>query len=746
MISSNELSESELIALLEGRSHNFTPEQLDALTKIGAILLLEEKATGEAIFGLYQIADNYSSEISRFAREALMRLASKENQPAIDVLYQLALRENQQGLRQWLLTRPYLPQDHSLKLLLEWLVEASPQNLENLPELTRAFFQYYSPELQNTLLNHARNTPFKRWAQLITTIFKFNESHIPDLIHEFNTLSEKERNVAIVALIMKAREGNPSAFDALAYLHIHYDLSAVVEFLENEHYAPQDPQIRALYLFFTSRMEEYQQADYQNAFLLDAYQRADKSLRYRILQQARRTGQIAWIQRLETERGEVRFLADLSDAEWETTLKNLVQAERYEDLWRLAQHASPYWSTVILTLLMNKNWHPLYAGEKEGFTELCELAQACAGTLPKPSLVKKFAALERQISSLAIHPQEKFLAAGSSGQSIFVWELPEGKPVMPAPASPYPNHRVLLFSENGEYLVSAGGDHRLRVFRMSNQSVIKTFDGHRGQVRSMHFSLDGKLLYSAGFDGTVRVWRFPMGTELYQTSFEDKEIFSILPFSDGNLLAVAGYSAEIKILSLPDLRLVHTIPACPEGNFLLAGSSSSDILIASGKDRILRAWNGRTGHFLWQSGPLSSPPVGLFLHPDSEHLMFGTASGTLGFLRVSNPSAASQMIVQDSPFTALTLSTSGNMIAGANDAGIIHLWDNTLYLWTRFIRVPGSPLPIHNLADQIDKGKVHPNDLPWAKFILAFWKWISRYDVEVGEPALISVGEFDIEI
>lgn len=86
------------------------------------------------------------------------------------------------------------------------------------------------------------------------------------------------------------------------------------------------------------------------------------------------------------------------------------------------------------------------------------------------------------------------------------------------------------------------------------------------------------------------------------------------------------------------------------------------------------------------------------------------------------------------------------MIAGANDAGIIHLWDNTLYLWTRFIRIPGSPLPIPNLEEQIEKGKVHPNDLPWAKFILAFWKWISRYDIEVGEPALISVGEFDIEI
>jgi hypothetical protein len=55
-------------------------------------------------------------------------------------------------------------------------------------------------------------------------------------------------------------------------------------------------------------------------------------------------------------------------------------------------------------------------------------------------------------------------------------------------------------------------------------------------------------------------------------------------------------------------------------------------------------------------------------------------------------------------------------------------------------------LPIPNLEEQIEKGKVRPNDLPWAKFILAFWKWISRYDIEVGEPALISVGEFDIEI
>ncbi|BAJ63678.1 WD40 repeat domain-containing protein [Anaerolinea thermophila] len=746
MVTSEDFSVSDLRALLEENIDIFSSDQIHYLVQAGCILLLEEKATEEAIQTLYQISENGSAEISNFATEALKRLASQENEPAVDALYQLALKENQQGLRQWLLAKPYIPQHLELKVLLEFLVEENPQQIDRLPALTQAFFQFYSLELQNTLLLHTKKTPFERWIHLLIIIQNLSDSDIFEIVNQFNTLSEIERKALTDALIRKAKEGSSVAFDTLAMLHIHYDLPEIVEFLQREEYLPLELPLRALYLFFTNQIEEYLQSDYEFSSLLDTYQRASKSLRHRILQQARRIGQVSWLQRLGSEKGEVRFLADLSDHEWEETLSHLSQAERYEDLWRLAQHASPYWSVVILTLLQRKEWHPLPPPEHEAYVELCALAQPCTEALPKPALVNTLYSPERLISSLAFDVSGKYLAAGSSGQTIFVWNLPEGKMLIPAPAAPYPNHRAVLFSPDGEFLVSAGGDHRLRVFRMTTQSVVKTFEGHRGQIRSIHFSPDGKILYSAGFDGSVRAWRFPMGTELYQSSFPEKEIFAILPFAEGRLLAVAGYSPNIRILSLPDLKQVHSIPGCAEGNFFLAGHFSSDFVIAGGKDRILRTWNGKTGSFLWQFGPLASPPVGMFLHPDGEHLLYGTRSGTLGFIRVSNPTAATQVLIQEDTFSSLALSPDGAWIAGVNDAGIIHLWDNTLYLWTRFVHRPGSTLPIQDLEDRMNRGRVPRSELPWAKFILAFWKWISRFDVEVEAPQLISAGEFDIEI
>lgn len=737
---------SDLRLLLEGKTEHFSNEQYQQLITAGAVLFLESIATDEAIQILSLMVERSTPEISTFALEALMRLANKEHPLAIDLLYRHALKENLQGLRQWLLAKPHIPSDNSLKILLEWLVDASPQKIERLSDLTVAFFRYYSPDLQNTILLHSRNTPFHRWAKSIAIIKNLQKNDIDALTNEFNSFSDKERSVFLEALFNQAKQGNPVAYDLLINLHIHYDLSGVAEFLQAEQYIPEDARLRALYFFFTSQVEEYIQNDYQNAFLIDTYQRASKSLRYRILQQARRTGQIAWLQNLGSEKGEVRFLADLSDTEWENILKQLTQEERFDDLWKLAQRASPYWSVVILSILSEKNWQPPHPMEQEGFSELSFFAQNCAGSLPKPSLVKTIISPERQISSLAFHPQGKFLAAGSAGQTIFVWGLPEGKLLLPAPSAPYPNHRVVLFSPDGEYLVSAGGDHRIRVFRMSSLSVIKTFEGHRGQIRSMQFSTDGKSLITAGFDGSVRVWRFPMGTELYRLNFAEKEIFSIIPFSEGNLLAVAGYSPHISILSLPDLKPIYTIPACSDGNFLLAGHSSTDLLVAGGKDRILRAWNGKTGNFLWQIGPLPSQPTGLFLHPDGEHIIYGTASGNLGIILSSNPASFSQVPIQDFSFSSMTLTADGSWISGVNDAGVIHLWDNSLYLWARFIHRPGSPLPIHDLEDKISAGKILQDEMPWAKFILAFWKWESRFDIEVSEPGFISVGEFDIEI
>ena len=66
----------------------------------------------------------------------------------------------------------------------------------------------------------------------------------------------------------------------------------------------------------------------------------------------------------------------------------------------------------------------------------------------------------------------------------------------------------VIFSPNGEYLVSASIDKTIGVWKVSNGERIKTLIGHSSSVSSVAFSPDGKYLASGSWDKTVGIWEF----------------------------------------------------------------------------------------------------------------------------------------------------------------------------------------------------------------------------------------------
>ena len=75
-----------------------------------------------------------------------------------------------------------------------------------------------------------------------------------------------------------------------------------------------------------------------------------------------------------------------------TTLR---QAQHYEDLWRLAQVASPAWSAQILTILGQTGWQPERPDEQEGYPASARAfrcaRQRYAAGLPAANLALAFA-------------------------------------------------------------------------------------------------------------------------------------------------------------------------------------------------------------------------------------------------------------------------------------------------------------------------------------------------------------------
>ena len=107
------------------------------------------------------------------------------------------------------------------------------------------------------------------------------------------------------------------------------------------------------------------------------------------------------------------------------------------------------------------------------------------------------------VASVAFSPDGTFLAIGTAGRLIYLWDTVHRSSCLQLEESS--SVHSLDYSPCGRYIV-AGTDHpTIRLWKIANQGYCELV-GHQDMIWSVAFSPNGKLVASASDDGTVRVW------------------------------------------------------------------------------------------------------------------------------------------------------------------------------------------------------------------------------------------------
>lgn len=231
--------------------------------------------------------------------------------------------------------------------------------------------------------------------------------------------------------------------------------------------------------------------------------------------------------------------------------------------------------------------------------------------------------------------------------------------------------------ENTLDLVDAGHEPRFPVFpepvRWNAPYRDRVLRDHTAQISALCVSPDGQWLLSAGKDATLRVWR-RTNNSCARVIPTESPIASLAFTPDGRHVASAGTNGAVRLWDASTWSPATQLGFHPGGAFAVALSPNGSLLASAGKDGVIRLWHP---HKRKEIAALKDPGetiLSLAFSPNGSLIASGSWNGTLRLWSVGRKTQQGSIAGHNSGVMALSFSPGGQWLASAS-------WDTTIRLW-----------------------------------------------------------------
>ncbi|WVQ85499.1 hypothetical protein IAT38_007664 [Cryptococcus sp. DSM 104549] len=165
----------------------------------------------------------------------------------------------------------------------------------------------------------------------------------------------------------------------------------------------------------------------------------------------------------------------------------------------------------------------------------------------KPRSMTTLRAHEKDINSLDVAPNDKFLVSGSQDKLVKLFAVdfesgPAGGAGGFKPLGTCSGHRrgvwTVKFSKTDKVVASGAADRTVRLWSLDDFTCLKTFEGHTNSVLRVDFLSHGMQLVTSASDGLVKLW-----------NIKDEECVKTLDNHEDKIWALAVSSDEKTIVS-----------------------------------------------------------------------------------------------------------------------------------------------------------------------------------------------------
>ncbi|MDY7076518.1 MAG: sigma-70 family RNA polymerase sigma factor [Chloroflexota bacterium] len=243
----------------------------------------------------------------------------------------------------------------------------------------------------------------------------------------------------------------------------------------------------------------------------------------------------------------------------------------------------------------------------------------------------------------------------------------------------------VVFSPDGQTVATGASDGILRLWRVSDGTLLHTLEGHTRPVSGIAFSQDGTLLISGSRDRSVGIWQTLDGTLVNRLAERSSEVLGLAISTDDRLLALGGIGAawiwetEAGSFTLVDSQeypgsYVNDLAFSPDGTILALALSDETVWLRRTPD------SGNNDETLLRLGGHTGKVLSLAFAPDGKYLATGSEDNTLNLWQLSEQTdgniEAKHILTLQHPdwVNSLAFSPDGTMLASGTMDRKVRLW------------------------------------------------------------------------
>ncbi|KIR56075.1 U3 small nucleolar RNA-associated protein 13 [Cryptococcus gattii Ru294] len=193
-------------------------------------------------------------------------------------------------------------------------------------------------------------------------------------------------------------------------------------------------------------------------------------------------------------------------------------------------------------------------------------ASPSSSSLPiRPRSMATLRAHEKDINSLDIAPNDKFLVSGSQDKLVKLYAIDFNPPKNVSASGgagggaeggfkllgTCAGHRrgvwTVRFSRNDKVVASGSADRTVKLWSLDDFTCLKTFEGHTNSVLRVDFLSHGQQLVTSASDGLVKLWNIKEEECIKTLDNHEDKIWALAHSSDESTLLSAGADSLLTI-------------------------------------------------------------------------------------------------------------------------------------------------------------------------------------------------------